>query len=170
MKKYLTIAALTIVGLLSGNSVVQAQIGSSDQNFGVGNSSNNNTNTQTNQNNNLSNGGQNNSQQFNNIYPNIPLSPVIQNPVNTENDFGVNLGGALNTYDGRNVTLYLGVTYQPGRTDDHNARMAKLKSETEFLESQKYAAQTQLELLKQQVVEQQIRLERMRSRDQNSPK
>jgi hypothetical protein len=170
MRKYCTIAALTIAGLLLGTSVAQAQTANSNQNSSVGSNSNDNNNAQTNQNNNLSNSGQTSSQQINYTYPNIPLSPVIQNPVNTENDFGINLGGALNTYDGRNITLYLGVTYQPGRTDDHNARMAKLKSETQFLESQKYAAQTQLELLKQQVVEQQIRLERMRSRDQNPPK
>jgi hypothetical protein len=71
--------------------------------------------------------------------------------------------GALNTYDGRNMTLYLGITYQPGRTDDHNARMAKLKSETQLLESQKQTTQTQLELLKKQVAEQEIRLQRIQS-------
>ena len=61
-------------------------------------------------------------------------------------------------------------TYQPGRTDDRNARMAKLKSETEFLESQKYAAQAQLQLLKQQVAEQEIRLKRMQPSGQTTPK
>ena len=80
MRKYCTIAALTISGLLLGTSVVQAQTANSNQNSSVGDNSNGNTNAQTNQNNNLSNGGQNNSQQFNNIYPNIPLSPVIQKP------------------------------------------------------------------------------------------
>jgi hypothetical protein len=105
-----------------------------------------------------------NTQQVN--FPNIPLSPVIQNPINTENDFGLNLGGALNTLDGRNLTLYVGITYQPGRTDDHNVRMAKLKSETQLLESQKQVTQTQLQLLKQQVTEQEIRLRRIQSREQ----
>ena len=129
----------------------------------VGNNSSGNTVVQTNPQN-----SQNNSQQVN--YPSIPLSPVIQNPVNTENDFGLNLGAALNTIDGRNTTIYLGITYQPGRTDDHNARMAKLKSETQVLESQKQITQTQLQLLKQQVAEQEIRLQRMRSGGQSAPK
>ena len=48
--------------------------------------------------------------------------------------------------------------------------MAKLKSETEFLESQKYAAQAQLQLLKQQVAEQEIRLKRMQPSEQTTPK
>jgi hypothetical protein len=80
------------------------------------------------------------------------------------------LGGALNTLDGRNMTLYLGITYQPGRTDDHNARMAKLKSETQVLESQRQMTQAQLELLKKQVAEQELRLQRMQSGGQSTPK
>ncbi len=115
-------------------------------------------NSQTNQSNST---GQTNSQQV--IYPNIPINPIFQSPVNTENDLGINLGGAINTLDGRNVTVFLGITYQPGRTDDHNARMAKLKSETQLLESQKNATQTQLQLLKQQVTEQEIRLKKIQS-------
>jgi hypothetical protein len=168
MKKYLSTAGLICACLLVGTNVAGAQTSTSNQNSSVGDNSNGNTNAQTNQNNNLSNGGQSNSQQIN--YPNIPLSPVIQNPINTENDFGLNLGGALNTYDGRNITIYLGITYQPGRTDDHNARMAKLKSETQLLESQKHITETQLEMLKKQVAEQELRLQRMRSREQATPK
>lgn len=165
--KYLSTATLIISGLLLEASVTQAQTSTlnAPQTSTVGSNSNGNTVVQTNPQN-----SQNNSQQTTYNYPNIPLSPVIQNPINTENDFGLNLGGALNTYDGRNVTLYLGITYQPGRTDDHNARMAKLKSETEFLESQKYAAQAQLQLLKQQVAEQEIRLKRMQPSEQTTPK
>jgi hypothetical protein len=161
--KYLSASLLILTSLLIGASPARSQINNQDQIFDNGASNNTSNQNNTNQNNNLSNGGQNNSQQVNYTYPAIPLSPVIQNPINTENDFGLNLGGALNTLDGRNMTLYLGITYQPGRTDDHNARMAKLKSETELLESQKYAAQTQLQLLKQQVAEQELRLQRMRS-------
>jgi hypothetical protein len=126
-------------------------------------------NAQTNQNN--SNGqtnGQTNTQQI--IYPNIPINPIFQSPVNTENDLGINLGGAINTLDGRNVTIFLGITYQPGRTDDHNARMAKLKTETQLLESQRNITQTQLQLLKQQVAEQEIRLKRLQSPQQVMPK
>jgi hypothetical protein len=164
--KYLSTSLLILTSLLIGASPARSQVNNQNQVFDNG--ANNNSSNQSNstQNNNLSNGGQTNSQQVNYTYPAIPLSPVIQNPINTENDFGLNLGGALNTIDGRNMTLYLGITYQPGRTDDHNARMAKLKSETELLESQKYAAQTQLQLLKQQVAEQELRLQRMRSREQ----
>jgi hypothetical protein len=154
MIKYLSIAILTS-GILLGANLTQAQTTSpSNQTSTVGNDSPGNTVVQTNPQN-------NNSQSV--IYPSIPLSPVIQNPVNTENDFGLNLGAALNTIDGRNTTIYLGITFQPGRTDDHNARMAKLKSETQLLESQRQTTQTQLELLKQQVAEQEMRLQRMRS-------
>jgi hypothetical protein len=170
MNKYLATTALIISWLLVGANISQAQTATSTQDSFIGDNSSGNANNQNNQNNNLSNSGQTNSQQVNNIYPNIPLSPVIQNPINTENDFGLNFGGALNTYDGRNITLYLGITYQPGRTDDHNARMAKLKSETELLESQRQATQTQLELLKKQVAEQELRLQRMRSGEQSPTK
>jgi hypothetical protein len=163
--KYLSTATLIISGLLTGAGVSHAQTStqSAPQTSTVGANSSGNTVVQTNPQN-----SQNNSQQIN--YPSIPLSPVIQNPINTENDFGLNLGAALNTIDGRNTTIYLGITYQPGRTDDHNARMAKLKSETQLLETQKQATQTQLELLKKQVTEQEIRLKRMQSGGKLSPK
>jgi hypothetical protein len=177
MKKYLSTATLIVAGLLAGASVCQAQsTTTSNQNSTIAPDGFQNTVVQTNpQNSNSQNGqsnsqtnGQTNSQQIS--YPAIPLSPVIQNPVNTENDFGLNFGGALNTIDGRNMTLYLGIVYQPGRTDDHNARMAKLKSETQVLESQKQITQTQLQLLRQQVTEQEIRLRRMQSSQQVAPK
>jgi hypothetical protein len=170
MKKYLATAALIIAGLSIGTGISQAQTANSDQNSSVGDNSNGNTNAQTNQNNNLSNTGQTNTQQVNYNYPSIPLSPVIQNPINTENDFGLNFGGAANTLQGNNMTFYVGITYQPGRTDDHNARMAKLKSETQLLESQKQLTQTQLDMLKKQVAEQELRLQRMRSREQKETK
>ena len=162
--KYIFTTSLIFAGLLVGASATKAQTTSnSTQSAPIGNNSNGNTSVQTNPQN-----SQNNSQQIN--YPSIPLSPVIQNPVNTENDFGLNLGAALNTIDGRNTTIYLGITFQPGRTDDHNARMAKLRSETQILESQKQITQTQLQLLKQQVTEQELRLQRMRSREQTPTK
>ena len=166
--KYLSAATLIAFGVLGSANISQAQIGGAAQNATIGDNSSGNINDQNNQNNNLSNNGQNNNQQI--TYPAIPLSPVIQNPVNTENDFGLNFGGALNTIDGRNTTIYLGITYQPGRTDDHNARMAKLKSETQLLESQKQVSQSQLDLLKQQVAEQEIRLRRMQQNGQTAPK
>ena len=166
MIKYLSIATLTLSGILLGANLTQAQTTSpSNQNSTIGNDSPGNTVVQTNpQNNNSQTTGSNNGNNSQSIlYPSIPLSPVIQNPINTENDFGLNLGAALNTIDGRNTTIYLGITFQPGRTDDHNARMAKLKSETQLLESQRQTTLTQLELLKKQVAEQELRLQRMRS-------
>jgi hypothetical protein len=153
MIKHLARATFIPTLLVLTASIAQAQ--TANLNSTVGNNSTGNNVIQT---------SPQNTQQVN--FPNIPLSPVIQNPINTENDFGLNLGGALNTLDGRNLTLYLGITYQPGRTDDHNVRMAKLKSETQLLESQKQITQTQLQLLKQQVTEQEIRLRRMQSREQ----
>jgi hypothetical protein len=157
MIKYLSRATFISAWLLLTASIAQAQ--TANVNSTVGTNSNGNNIIQT---------SPQTSQQVN--FPNIPLSPVIQNPINTENDFGLNLGGALNTLDGRNMTLYLGITYQPGRTDDHNVRMAKLKSETQLLESQKQTTQTQLQLLKQQVAEQEIRLRRIQSREESAPK
>jgi hypothetical protein len=157
MIKYLSTATFISAWLLLTASIAQAQ--TANVNSTVGTNSNGNNIIQT---------SPQTTQQVN--FPNIPLSPVIQNPINTENDFGLNLGGALNTLDGRNMTLYLGITYQPGRTDDHNVRMAKLKSETQLLESQKQTTQTQLQLLKQQVAEQEIRLRRIQSREESAPK
>ncbi len=165
MMKYLSTATLILASLSIGASSVVAQSNSNQtpiidgSNGGQANGNAvNQGNAQTSQSNST---GQTNSQQV--IYPNIPINPIFQSPVNTENDLGINLGGAINTLDGRNVTVFLGITYQPGRTDDHNARMAKLKSETQLLESQRNATQTQLQLLKQQVTEQEIRLRRMQS-------
>jgi hypothetical protein len=150
MIRYISIAISIGSWLLLGASSSRAQ--TSNQTSNVGANSSGNTVQQSNP--------QNNQQiTFPNIYP---LNPVIQNPINTENDLGINLGAGVNTLDSRNVTVYLGVTFQPGRTDDHNARMAKLKSETQLLEAQKQSTQTQLELLKQQVIEQELRLQRMR--------
>lgn len=154
LKKYLSVSAIVASSLTIGTAVQAQTTSPSNQTSTIGNDSPGNTVVQTNPQN-------NNSQTVN--YPYIPLAPNIQNPVNTENDFGINFGGALNTYDGRNMTLYLGITYQPGRTDDHNARMAKLKSETALLESQKQTAQMQLELVKKQVAEQELRLKRLQN-------
>lgn len=157
MIKYLSRATFISAWLLLPASIAQAQ--TANVNSTVGNNSTGNNVIQT---------SPQTTQQV--TFPNIPLSPVIQNPINTENDFGLNLGGAVNTLDGRNMTLYLGITYQPGRTDDHNVRMAKLKSETQLLESQKQTTQAQLQLLRQQVAEQEIRLRRIQSGEQVVPK
>jgi hypothetical protein len=164
--KYLSTAALVVSGVLVSAIGSQAQTTTtSTPTTSIGNDGFQNSVIQANPQNTI---GAN--QNTNNIvYPSIPLSPVIQNPINTENDFGLNLGGAMNTLDGRNITLYLGITYQPGRTDDHNARMAKLKSETQLLEAQRQTTQTQLDFLKKQVAEQELRLKRMQSPTQATP-
>ncbi|WP_310485189.1 hypothetical protein [Chamaesiphon sp. VAR_48_metabat_403] len=159
--KYLSTATLLICGLLVRADISQAQTTTNSTSTVTDTGGFQNSVIQANPQNTNSQNGQSNSQSI--IYPSIPLSPVIQNPVNTENDFGLNLGAALNTIDGRNTTIYLGITFQPGRTDDHNARMAKLKSETQLLESQRQTTLTQLELLKKQVAEQELRLQRIRS-------
>ena len=151
MIKNLSVIGSIVLSLLVGTNIAKAQ--TSTQTSTVGNSSSGNTVQQSNP--------QNNQQiTFPNIYP---LNPTINNPVNTENDLGINLGAAVNTLDSRNVTIYLGIIYQPGRTDDHNARMAKLRSETQLLESQRQSTQSQLQLLKLQVVEQETRLRQMQS-------
>jgi hypothetical protein len=132
-----------------GATVTWAQ--TSNQTSNIGNASNSNVVQQSNPQNNQA-------VNFPNVYP---LNPVIQNPVNTENDLGVNFGAGVNTLDSRNVTIYLGITYQPGRTDDHNARMARLKTETQLLEIEKQSAQAKLDLLKKQVTEQELRLQKL---------
>ncbi|NES23074.1 MAG: hypothetical protein F6K41_30185 [Symploca sp. SIO3E6] len=93
-------------------------------------------------------------------FPNIyPLDNPIHTPVNTENDFGFNLSLGMNTLDASNVTLYLGIIYQPGRTRSHQTRMNRLSKETELLEAQRQIAEAQLQLLQQQITEAEIRLQ-----------
>jgi hypothetical protein len=147
MLKQLTLATTTTLALVVTSSPVAAQTST------VGNDSSGNTVQQSNpQNNQVIT--------FPNIYP---LNPSIQNPVNTENDFGLNFGAALNTLDSRNVTLYVGFVYQPGRTNDHNMRMARMRSETQLIESQKAISQAQLDLLRKQIVEQELKLKKLQS-------
>jgi hypothetical protein len=74
-----------------------------------------------------------------------PLQNSLITPVNTENDFGFNASLGINTLDSANTTVFLGVIFQPGRTDDHNTRMAKIRKETEVLENN--FSQHQLSLL-----------------------
>jgi hypothetical protein len=148
MLKQLTLATTTTLALVATSSPVAAQ--TSNQTSTVGNDSSGNTVQQSNpQNNQVIT--------FPNIYP---LNPSIQNPVNTENDFGLNFGAALNTLDSRNVTLYVGFVYQPGRTNDHNMRMARMRSETQLIESQKAISQAQL---RKQIVEQELKLKKLQS-------
>ena len=109
--------------------------------------------------------------------PNIyPLNYPINTPVNTENDFGFNMSAAVNTLDSNNVTVFLGIVYHPGRSEDHKARMNKLRKETEYLESQKQATAaqlqvtyTQLQLLQKQVAEAELRLQKLQNGANEKP-
>ncbi len=114
---------------------------------------------------------QQNAQTRNEInFPNIyPLNTPIHTPVNTENDFGLNLSAAVNTLDSNNVTVFLGLIFQPGRTDSHRARMAKLRSETEVLDTQRQISQAQLQLLQKQIAEAELRLQRMQQSPNTQP-
>lgn len=94
--------------------------------------------------------------------PNIyPLQNLPNAFVNTENDFGMNLSVGVNTLDASNVTVYLGLIYQPGRTDDHRARMTRLRKETELLEVQKKNMEANLTLLQKQIEEANLRLQKL---------
>ncbi len=150
------IGLLASVGLLFAVSPVLAQSTTNNQPTTVGdNSSNNLIDNRPVQNAN-SNTGNSNNINIPNIYP---LQNSLSAPVNTENDFGLNASVGVNTLDSSNVTVYLGFVYQPGRTDDHNHRMARLRKETEVLETNKKLAQTQLSLLEQQIAETKFRLQ-----------
>jgi hypothetical protein len=127
----------------------------------IGNNSNqNNVNQNANQNQNLIN------------YPDHVISPLNGNfytPVNTENDFGFNFSAGINTLDSSNVTLYMGVIFQPGRTDSHNARMVRLRKETELLEVQKQTLEARLILLQKQVKDAGLQLNNSSAPPTNEP-
>ncbi|NDJ16988.1 hypothetical protein [Myxacorys almedinensis] len=94
----------------------------------------------------------------------IPIQP-LQLPnayVNTENDFGMNLSVGANTLDASNVTVSFGIIYQPGRSADHRARMARLRTETEVLEANKKTIEANLALLQTQVQEATLRLQKLK--------
>jgi hypothetical protein len=158
--------ALTSLTVLMSNTLdikkVDAQSATFNNNPSATNNGNNNLNDQ------LSN--QNNAQNrtdFN--VPNIyPLNNPINNPVNTENDFGYNLSAGVNTLDSNNITVFLGLVYHPGRSEDHKTRMNRLRKETEYLETQKQATSAQLqvnsaqlELIRKQIAEAELRLQKL---------
>jgi hypothetical protein len=106
--------------------------------------------------------------------PNIyPLQHPINTPVNTENDLGINMSVGVNTLDASNVTVYLGIIYQPGRTDSHLVRMQYLKKQTEILDTQKQIAEAQLQLIQKQIQEAEIKLKKLQDnpapQNQNLP-
>jgi hypothetical protein len=148
-----------LVGLLTMSLPAMAQTTNNTQPTTVGDNSNNNfIDNRPVQNANANTGNSN----FINIPSIYPLPNSINTPVNTENDFGFNASVGMNTLDSSNVTVYVGIIFQPGRTDDHNQRMARLRKETEVLEMNKRLAQTQLSLLEQQIEESKFRLQQNR--------
>ncbi|EFA72289.1 ATP synthase B chain(Subunit I) [Raphidiopsis brookii D9] len=102
--------------------------------------------------------------------PNIyPLDNSINTPVNTENDFGLNLSMGVNTLDSRNVTVYLGLIFQPGRTYSHTVRMNRINKETELLEVQRKIAEAKLQLLQKQVSEAEMKLQKLQEPGSEPP-
>ena len=77
---------------------------------------------------------------FNNISP-------IDTPANAEDDFGFNMAVGFS----RDVTVSVGMVYQPGRTRSHQARMKQLAEQTDLLRTQKEIAEAELQLLQMQV-------------------
>jgi hypothetical protein len=161
MKRLLT----TFISVASGIAIVQfihspvclAQTATSNQNSTVGANSNFNQVLQNNPQVPI------NSVNTTNIrVPNVyPLQNLPNAYVNTENDFGMNLSVGVNTLDASNVTVYLGLIYQPGRSADHQARMARLRKETEVLEVQKKNMESNLTLLQKQIEEANLRLQKL---------
>jgi hypothetical protein len=96
---------------------------------------------------------------------NIPIQPLqIPNAyVNSENDFGMNLSVGVNTAEASNVTVSVGIVYQPGRSDDHRARMIRLRKETEVLEANRKASEANLALLQTQIQTATLQLQKLRS-------
>ncbi len=89
------------------------------------------------------------------------LDNYIFTPVNTENDFGFNMSFGINTLKNSNMTVYLGVIFQPGRTNSHKARMELLKKRTDFLGVQEQIAKVKLEILRQKITEAEAYLQKL---------
>lgn len=75
------------------------------------------------------------------------ITPLVS-PPNTENDLGFNLSVGVNDSE---ATVYLGVIFQPGRTDAHQTRMQYLEKQNEFLEVQTQLAEAKLMELQSQL-------------------
>ncbi len=67
----------------------------------------------------------------------------------------------MNTLDASNAIVYLGIIFQPGRTEDHNLRMSRLQKETEIIETQNKIMEGNLTLLQKQIEFYSIRLEHL---------
>jgi hypothetical protein len=158
---------LASIAILTAGTPAMAQTTNNTQPTTVGDNSNNNLIDNRPVQNANSNTGNSNNISLPNIYP---LNNSILTPVNTENDFGFNASVGMNTLDSSNVTVYVGLIFQPGRTDDHNQRMARLRKETEVLEANKKLAQTQLTLLETQIAETKFRLQQAQQAATTAPK
>jgi hypothetical protein len=158
---------LASIAILTAGTPAMAQTTNNTQPTTVGDNSNNNLIDNRPVQNANSNTGNSNNISLPNIYP---LNNSILTPVNTENDFGFNASVGMNTLDSSNVTVYVGLIFQPGRTDDHNQRMARLRKETEVLEANKKLAQTQLTLLETQIAETKFRLQQAQQAATAAPK
>lgn len=75
------------------------------------------------------------------------ITPLVS-PPNTENDLGFNLSVGVNRSE---TTVYLGVIFQPGRTDAHQTRMQYLEQQIELLEVQTQLAEAKLMRLQSQL-------------------
>ena len=129
----------------------------SNQSNQIGNSSNSNQIMQSNPQLSVTNSNVN---EFN--YPEVfPLNPPASAPVNTENNWGFNLSTAVNTLDASNVTVSFGVVFQPGRTENHNARMNYIQQRTETLEVKKKIMESNLSLLRKKIQEATLRVQNL---------
>jgi hypothetical protein len=88
---------------------------------------------------------QNNAQNFNSNEIDFSYIAPLVAPPNTENDFGFNLSIGV---DSSQATVYMGVIFQPGRTEAHQTRIKYLERQIELLEIQAKIAEAKLQLLK----------------------
>ena len=103
------------------------------------------TSNNVNQNNN-----QNNAQSSNNNEVDLDLSyisPLVA-PPNSENDLGFNFSVGVNSSE---TTVFLGLIYQPGRSNAHQTRIKHLDRQIKLLEIQTKIAETKLQSLQRQL-------------------
>lgn len=142
----LQVAFLTIVSFIYAASPSLAQ--SASQNVrtdSIVEGTSNNVIQIPNQNNN-----QNNAQSSNNNEVDLDLSyiaPLVA-PPNSENDLGFNLSVGVNSSE---TTVFLGLIYQPGRSNAHQTRIKYLNQQIELLEVQTKIAETKLQSLQEQL-------------------
>ncbi|AFZ38280.1 hypothetical protein Sta7437_4847 (plasmid) [Stanieria cyanosphaera PCC 7437] len=87
---------------------------------------------------------QNNAQNHNNNEIDLSYLVPLVAPPNTENDFGFNLSVGV---DSSQTTVYMGIVFQPGRTETHQTRIKHLERQIKLLEIQAQIAEAKLKLL-----------------------